>query len=334
MCADRRSPFWIVAVLCWSTFGCAAASTNSNRVTVNPTLQDPLAEVRFEYGAPNRFLDNMRWVVSLPGRIFTWHWEEDDLQLSAGTEEQIVAYLRETDLSDVYVRVNQYCPAGEWRRLRENTAISPGWKYSAGLLSILHYSVIPGRVFGGDEYNPYTNSLSVNSDELAMVLHEAAYAKQIHETSRPGPYAFLNDLPVLSLWRHTAGVREVVSYAREHDDWELERQTYRVVYPQMGANVAGLGDPFVPLLISPLLPLGGAAAGHVIGQTTIAMRKRQQGDVPIAENARDEILQTAADEPVTEDAWFPNEAILSGYSPPPVAEAAEVPANYSRPVAR
>ena len=39
------------------------------------------------------------------------------------------------------------------------------------------YTIFPGRVFGGDRYNPFTNTINLYSDHPSIALHEAAHAK-------------------------------------------------------------------------------------------------------------------------------------------------------------
>ena len=78
-----------------------------------------------------------------------------------------------------------------------------------GAISVIGYTVFPGRIFGGDRYNPYTNSLYLNSDVTALVLREAAYGKDIHSQKMPGTFAAIQDLPVIGLWSDTrAGRRD------------------------------------------------------------------------------------------------------------------------------
>ena len=181
-------------------------------------------------------------------------------EISPETAGKLKTYLEKNDLTDVYVFVNHYDPSGQWRRLRENTLISPVWRYSFGVFSMVGYTLFPNRVFGGDHYNPYTNALYLNSDVPAVVLHEAAFAKDVHSRKLSGSYVAINDLPVLSLWHEIRAVNDVLGYARTESDWEVERQTYRVVYPRIGAESFGaagplvttmVAGPFVPLLVGP-----------------------------------------------------------------------------------
>ena len=139
-----------------------------------------------------------------------------------------------------------------------------------GTLGWLKYAVIPYRVFGGDEYDPFTNSLNLTSDVPALALGEGAYAKDIHSRKLPGLYATINELPVVTLWRHSLAVGDVVGYARHHCDWEVEKDVYHVVYPNIGWLTFGPAAHFVPVVGS-FLTVGGAIVGHATGRTTAAI---------------------------------------------------------------
>ncbi len=239
-------------------------------------------EAVFEYGRPNKTLDRLAWVVGMPSRILPLSSKVNNHDISPETTDKLSCYLRENDLSDVLVRVNQYDPKGEWKRLRENPRISPGWKYTFGAGMLVQYTLFPGRVFGGDHYNAYTNTLYVNSDVPALLILEAAYAKDVHDRRLPGPYAAINELPVLETWRLSYGLNDTLGYAQLNDDWELERETYAIVYPVMGIEAALGGHSAVssvatlPLLTMPITAIGGAATGHVLGRTTIKRRERER----------------------------------------------------------
>ena len=226
-----------------------------------------LQPVEVEYGQPHKTLDRIGWVVGTPARILTMNKKTDNHHISPETLEKLKVYLADNDLTDVYVAVNDYDPKGQWKRLCENDRIAPFWRYSAGTLTWVGYVVFPNRIFGGDRYNPYTNSLNLSSDVPALVLSEAAYAKDIHSQQYPGAYAaFVNDMPVLSAWRKSRAASDVLGYARVESDWETEKQAYHVLYPQIGASSLGTVAPFVPG-VGPFLGLGGAVAGHVTGRT-------------------------------------------------------------------
>lgn len=224
----------------------------------------------------------MAWVVGLPSRILPFHPKVNSHTLSPETAEKLEDYLDRNDLNDVLVRVNQYDPMGEWRRLRSNKRLAPGWRYTFGTATLVGYTLLPGRVFGGDYYNPFTNSLYVNSDVAAMLITEAAYAKDVHARQLPGTYASFNELPVCTLWRYTLGVNDALGYARAENDWELERETYRTVFPIMGTQAALGGHTaasklwVLPSITVPATMVGGAIVGHGVGQSRIAQRERER----------------------------------------------------------
>jgi hypothetical protein len=137
--------------------------------------------------------------------------------------------------------------------------------------------------------------LNLSSDVPALVLSEAAYAKDIHSQRNPGAYAaFVNDLPVLSIWRQTKATRDVLGYARVEGDWKTEEQAYKVLYPQIGSASVGTAAPFVPV-VGPFLALGGAAAGHVTGRTVAYVQRSKRpkpapdGEAALAADATSDI---------------------------------------------
>ena len=81
-------------------------------------------EVAFEYGRPQKTLDDIRLVHRISGRILSLnsnvniHRTFRENQRKAGSTK----YLEDNDLTDVLVRVNQYDPKGEWHRLRAESS--------------------------------------------------------------------------------------------------------------------------------------------------------------------------------------------------------------------
>ena len=263
---------WIVVVCSFFVSGCATVPYKYGHFR-SPDAETP-PEIEFDYGKPQKTLDNIAWATGIWSRLLFLNSGINKHELSEKTKQKLIAYLEENELEDVLIRVNQYDPKGEWHRLRANRRIAAGYRYTIGLVWLAQYSLIPGRIFGGDEYNPYTNSLYVNSDLPSVVLHEAAYAKDIHGRRLPGTYAFINEIPLISLWRRTNCVNDVLGYARTNDDWDMEHETYRVVYPQMGVHSTALAGAFVPFWDGMILTVAGAAAGHATGRIAIYNRSR------------------------------------------------------------
>lgn len=275
--APGRGLLFITALALLGSLGCAAATPYRYGHFRAAGEERPNDAITIERGAPNKTLDRLAWIVGTLARILPLNSKINRHELSDATAAKLTDYLVKNDLTDVYVYVNHYDPKGQWRRLRQNALVSPLWRYSFGVVSFVGYTLLPNRILGGDSYNPFTNSLYLNSDVPAIALHEAAYAKDVHARRFPGLYAAINDLPVLTLWHHSRAVSDVLGYAQAEHDWMTERQTYCVVYPQVGAQSATVATPLVDLWWSGLvLRLGGAAVGHLTGR---AQANAREGEI-------------------------------------------------------
>src|SRR5258708_22684767 len=193
---------WLCGIALVLGSGCASSPYRYGRF--HPREPDGVAPgpVVVQEGDSHKALDRLGWLTGFPERVLTLNPKASNHHVSPETIEKLRTYLEENDLTDVAVAVNDYDPKGQWRRLSENDRIDPVWRYSVGTLSWVGYTLFPFRVFGGDQYNPFTNSLNITSDVPALVLAEAPYAKDIHWQSLPGPYATITGLPISSLFRH------------------------------------------------------------------------------------------------------------------------------------
>jgi hypothetical protein len=100
----------------------------------------------------------------------------------------------------VKVRINQYAPLDDWRRLRKNKTVRWGYRYMFGALSVAGEAIFPGSLFGGDRYNPWTATVHLCSDVPAIALHEGAHAKDFTRRDWPDSYAFVTAIPFGDLW--------------------------------------------------------------------------------------------------------------------------------------
>src|SRR5437868_3657894 len=127
---------------------------------ISERLQEVTGD-QFERGEPRAVLDAVGWTVGIPSKIVLWNRRVDRHWIAPETEHAIAEYLAANDLTSVKVRLNQYAPRDEWRRLVANDAVGSGWRYTLGTVAWLEDAVFPGRLFGGDNYNPYTNTLNI-----------------------------------------------------------------------------------------------------------------------------------------------------------------------------
>lgn len=258
----------------------------------NSTDSGDRGEVVVESGQPRPVIDGIGWVLGIPSKLILWDRRVDNHNVSPATQAAIVEYLDQNDLQDVVVRVNQYAPLEEWKRLRENRQVSAGWRYTAGLLSLAGYTVLPGRLFGGDRYNPYTNSVYVYSDIPALAMVGGGYAKDIHNREYPGTYAVVNELPVVSMWHETIATNDVLSYLQQQESVSELQAGYKILHPYYGSQVGGAAQNLIG--VGPLFQVAGAVVGHVTG--------RAEGDriAKLSEQSTNEAAQQARqDQPET-----------------------------------
>jgi hypothetical protein len=220
--------------------------------------------VLVESGKPRPIIDGIGWVLGIPGKLLLWDRRVDNHNVSPATEAALVEYLEQNELQDVCVRVNQYAPIEEWHRLRENRHVGAGWRYTAGLLTLAGYTVFPGRLFGGDRYNPYTNSVYVYSDVPALAMVGGGYAKDIHTRELPGTYAVVNEFPVVSMWHETIATNDVLSYLQQRESVEELQAGYKILHPNYGVQAAGAARYVIG--VGPFIQIGGAIVGHITGR--------------------------------------------------------------------
>ena len=221
---------------------------------------DGQADCQIERGEYRPLLDALGWVVGLPGKIILWDHRIDNHDISCETEEALAEYLASNELTTVKVRLNQYAPCDEWRRLRANKSMAWGWRYSLGTVTWLGYTLLPGRVFGGDAYNPYTNTIYVYSDVPAIALHEGGHARYWAERQYKGNHAAVYALvPGAALYYEAVATGDALAYLHDFGSAADERDGYEILYPAYGTYVGGLLSPG-------LLELAPVVAGHVVGR--------------------------------------------------------------------
>ncbi len=198
----------------------------------------PEGESQIERGRPVAFVDGLgHYVISLPSKLLLLNWKVDNHDISEETEMAIKKYLLLNNMPNVKVRLNQYAPGGEWKRLFKNKSVPAIWRYTFGLISCVYYTILPGRVFGGDHYNPYTNTINIYSDLKPVVLHEAAHAKDFARRSRGfrGPYSVLRYFPLVTLYQEALATGDAIGYLRHTQNPDGEKNSYKVLYPAYGS---------------------------------------------------------------------------------------------------
>lgn len=262
--------FFSAATTLAALAGCSPVASSTYRpgalrpTPASPGLLDDGPQV--ERGQARPVIDAIGWTTGIPDRVLLLDWRVDRHGVGEETEEAIVQYLAVNDLPDVKVRLNQYDPAGEWRRLTKNTRVGAGWRYTFGTVSWLGYTIFPGRIWGGDNFNPYTNTINVYSDHPAIALHEGGHAKDFAQARYPGTYAAAYVLPVVPLYHEAMATNDVFAYERAYGSLAEEQEAYRILHPAYG-SYAGSAAAFAVPGPDVVFRLGGIVGGHLTGST-------------------------------------------------------------------
>ncbi len=74
-------------------------------------------EPQFERGRKRPLIDGFGWGWGIPSKIMLWDRRAENHRISDETEMIMADYLAANELSEVKVRLNQYRPLDDWRRL-------------------------------------------------------------------------------------------------------------------------------------------------------------------------------------------------------------------------
>lgn len=261
---NRMSLFALLA-LCGLS-GCATTPYSygsAQRYRTSPELEARNGP-QIERGQPNVVLDSVGWVWGIPDKIILWDRRIENHRIGSSTEAAIADYLAKNELSSVKVRLNQYHPGDDWRRLAANDSVGAGWRYTLGTLSVLGETILPGRVFGGDHFNPFTNTIHVYSDVPAVAVHEAGHSKDFAQREWKGTYAAVYLLPGVPLYHEAKATNDALGYLLTESDEQTQRDAYEILYPAYGTYVGGaLGNVFTGYSAYVVSVLGGHAFGRL-----------------------------------------------------------------------
>lgn len=147
-------------------------------------------------------------------------------------------------------------------RLRSNKSVGAGWRLTlSGAVSVLGESIFPGRVFGRDHFNPYTNTIHLYSNVPAIALHEGGHSKDYARRKWKGTYAAVYMLPFAPLSQEAIATNDSLSYIVAKSDLEAQQEAYEILYPAYGTYVGNA--------IAGPVPHGyfmGLIGGHIAGR--------------------------------------------------------------------
>lgn len=304
----RRLPLLLLAVGCLLLASCRACErclaprAIQGGVRADPELVTLSQEAPIERGRPRKVIDGIGWVFGIPSKIVLWDRRVENHAIGPETEAAIRDYLEDRRLDHVKVRLNQYAPLADWRRLRKNRTVGWPLRYTIGTLSIASEAVFAGRLFGGDHYNPWTNTIHLYSDVPAIALHEGGHARDFARRDWPGLYAVAFGLPITELYPEAIATGEALAYLESEprgtgcddppDDDGMSQEprrlepplaeARRILYPAYGTYVGNAAGEAVGMTIGLPVWAGAVVAGHVTGRAV--NRAEATGDTDAADD--------------------------------------------------
>ena len=222
-------------------------------------------------GGPVAAMDELEQIVNAPRDAFA-RWRNTAESTKQDALIAAMAYLEDNDLHDVIVEVHHHDPAEQWKRLEANPDIHPLWKYTDGAARIGTYAMFPPRVYRFDSYNPYTKTLSINSNNPAAAIYEAAKAKQHSMVAWPGAYAAMRYVPLAPVGQQIAVSQDAMAYVQQNADPTIEQAMVSHTFSNI-TGTALLGSSAltpqlneIPLVSAPASQAIGIATGNIAGR--------------------------------------------------------------------
>jgi len=273
--------------------GCAGINHSEFKYVPQNTADHWVGESQIEVGKPNIAVDSVGNLLGLPSKVLLLNSKMENHNVSPETVKFIEQYIDDNpeEMKDTKIRINQFAPVGEFKRLTKNKKVKWWWRVFPGIPTTLISSL--GRVVGGDHYNPYTDTINIYSDVSAVALHESGHAVDFSkhaERGTAGIYAVGRLLIPVTLYQEAVASEEAINYLKDTENREGEDEAYKSLYPAYGTYVGGsTGIPFANV--------AGAAVGHV---ASIVPRHNRKKAFEVFDEAvwSEEIVTNLTDDPI------------------------------------
>ena len=236
-------------------------------------------------GQPIAPIDGLGNVFAVLMKLILWNWKVENHHITAETEAYLVRYidLPESNTEGTLYSLNEYNPRRALNRLVKNKKVKWPYRILIGFPMTLIYDVlIPGRMFAGfpfivtDNYNPFTDIVSIYSDVPSVALHEAGHSHDFNKRRYKGTYALVRIIiPGVDLFQEYKASEQAFKYLIDTHDHPQEIAAYKILYPAYGTYIGA----YVPF---PGGSIAGALAGHLIGRAEASTKQKQYAVFPPA----------------------------------------------------
>lgn len=248
---------WLIVVC---SMGCAIRQGND--LSTRDSLSGGMSKkADIERGASLPPLDYLANFLSIPIKILLWNSRYGTHNISDRTENELSRFIEKYELYDVKIRLNQWAPIQEMGRIVRNSEV--GFPYRILGIPFSFITSATGRLLGGlvfsDYYDPFSNTIHIYSDDVAIALHEAGHAKDFEKQRLKGTYALVRTFPGVNLVQELIATQEAFEYLDFYGTDEDRIRAPRVLYPAF-ATYAGSYLQAVPFAW-----VGALVGGHFYG---------------------------------------------------------------------
>lgn len=247
------------------------------------------------------FIDTLGRVFSAPNKLIFLNTRFESHDLDPQVERAMTEFIAEHELRGLRVRVNEYAPLEDLGRLFTSGRTNILLRLFFGLPTWLATTMSCGRLFGGDHYNPWTDTVNLYSSHTGIALHELGHVLDFRRRTFPGLYALTRYIPGVALYQEYLASKYAIDFMRAHGMHDDELRALRILYPAYSTYVFGALVELFPSagIRSLLFPV--IAIGHVLGishamKREVALERQLVGEKPrVAEQWRQEWGEAASE---------------------------------------
>ncbi len=252
-------------------------------------------------------LDLLASAMAIPIKVLLLNKNYANHNISPETEAIVADFVRKNNLHDVKVRINQFAPFQTLWRTATNGQMGIPYRIFGMPMGFIASTI--GRPFGGliisDFYDPFSNTVNIYSDDVAIALHELGHANDFAHRRWKGTYAITRKFPGMNLYQEALATNTAINYLKEYGPDEEWIKAPNTLYPAY-SSYCGSYLHFVPFGWLGAL-LGGHAAGRYKShQIKKEIEARTLAKNTLAPNPNDAHLKASPDPAALSDFPLPN----------------------------
>lgn len=223
-------------------------------------------------GTPLALVDTTGNFLSLSNKLLFLSADLDSHYIDEDVERAMHEFAEHHGIEGGHVRINEYAPLDELGRVFSNGRVNILLRLSFGLLGWLSYVLMVNRIFGGDHYNPFADTVNIFSNHKGIALHEMGHLLDFRRRDYPGLYSLLRLIPGVALYQEYLASLYAVQYLDHIGDHDEELRAYRILFPAYSTYVLGFLAYILPNQVIRTIAMPFVVLGHVLGNVMAQKR--------------------------------------------------------------